>query len=78
MGPWWTGKAQNKSFKVLERTLNFQNLINYRKQQAIVRREIRRTKGNTGDVTIVGMNSPLERVGNDPECQGTGMNMDLQ
>lgn len=40
-------------------------------------RESRRTKENTGEVTILGMNSPLERVGNDPECQVTGKNMEL-
>jgi hypothetical protein len=48
--PWWTIecdqaiKSRNKAFKILKRNQNFQNLIEYKKMQAIVKRVIRNTK----------------------------------
>ena len=48
--PWWTEqcsiavKHRNIAFRTLKRTHNFQNLIQYKKAQAIVRRTIRQAK----------------------------------
>lgn len=68
--PWWTTectegvKARNKSFKVLKKILSYQNLINYKKQQATVRIVIRRTKREYWRkyCESLGRSTPLERV----------------
>lgn len=53
--PWWTSeckkaiKDRNKVFRVLKRTHNYQNLIEFKKSQAVVRKTIR--EANNSSVT---------------------------
>lgn len=48
--PWWNEechqavRTRNKAFRIVKRTHNLQNLIQYKKAQAVVRRTIRQAK----------------------------------
>ena len=68
--PWWTeqcGKAvkqRNKAFRELKRTHNFQNLIQYKRAQAIVRRTIRQAKKTSWQAFCekIGRTTPIGEV----------------
>lgn len=68
--PWWNNecrqvvKGRNKAFKVLKRTHNFQDLIEYKKAQATVRRTVRTAKREYWRqfCDSVGRDTPVEKV----------------
>ena len=68
--PWWTEqcsnavKDRNKAFRTLKRTHNFQNLIQYKKAQAIVRRTIRQAKRKSWQAFCekIGRSTPVGEV----------------
>lgn len=83
--PWWTDKCKqaikerNKAFKTLKRTHNFQNLIEYKKAQGMVRKTIKTAKKDYWRkfCESIGRTTPVEKVwgmikkmkGNGKECE---------
>ncbi|KAK7877307.1 hypothetical protein WMY93_031957 [Mugilogobius chulae] len=68
--PWWTDecrqaiKTRNRAFRLLNRTLSMQNLIQYRRAQAVVRRTIKQAKKASwrGFCSKIGRTTPVGQV----------------
>lgn len=79
--PWWNEKCRqavkdrNRAFRLLKRTHNFQSLIEYKQQQAVVRRTVRRAKRDYWRefCSSIGRTTPVERVwGTIKKMKGNG------
>ena len=70
IAPWWTLeckeaiKSRNRAFRILKKTHNFPNLVEYKRSQSIVRRIVRKSKKEywIKFCNSIGRSTPIERV----------------
>ena len=68
--PWWSKECKeaiqnrNRAFRAVKRTLNFQNLIEYKRCQAIVRKVVKKSKKDYWQTfcNTIGRTTPIQQV----------------